>query len=107
MAGPAIAGVITVVAAPAIGLLVTAGLAVTGTGLFLRSPALSRWNAAPAAPSTRSTNAAGRPILAVALAAGAVGLCLGGLSLVIVAFSQARNDPAAVAWIEAALSGRW
>jgi MFS family permease len=40
----------------------------------------------------------------VALAAGAIGLCLGGLGLVIVAFSQARHDPAAVAWIEAAMS---
>jgi MFS family permease len=106
VAGPAIAGVITVAAAPAIGLLVTAGLAVTGTALFLRSPALSRWNAAPAAPSARTRDAAGagRAILAVALAAGAIGLCLGGLGLVIVAFSQARHDPAAVAWIEAAMS---
>jgi len=40
----------------------------------------------------------------VAFATGAIGLCLGGLGLVIVAFSQARHDPAAVAWIEAALS---
>ncbi len=106
VAGPAIAGVITVAAAPAVGLLVTAGLAVTGTGLFLRSPALSRRNAAPAAPSARTNDAAGagRAILAVALAAGAIGLCLGGLGLVIVAFSQARHDPAAVAWIEAAMS---
>jgi len=46
----------------------------------------------------------GRAILAVAFATGAIGLCLGGLGLVIVAFSQARHDPAAVAWIEAALS---
>jgi hypothetical protein len=110
VAGPAIAGVITIAAQPAIGLLVTAGLAVTGTGLFLRSPALGRWNAAPAARSAGAQDGApaaagaGRAILAVALAAGAVGLCLGGLGLVIVAFSQARHDPAAVAWIEAALS---
>jgi hypothetical protein len=107
--------VITIVAEPAIGLLVSAGLAVTGTGLFLRSPALSRRPAAPASPPARARDAdrtyrcntvagAGRAVLAVALAAGAVGLCLGGLSLVIVAFSQARHDPAAVAWIEAALS---
>ena len=42
--------------------------------------------------------------MALAFAAGAIGLCLGGLGLVIVAFSQRRHDPAAVAWIEAALS---
>jgi MFS family permease len=47
---------------------------------------------------------AGQAILPVALVTGAIGLCLGGLGLVIVAFSQARHDPAAVAWIEAALS---
>ena len=107
--GPAIAGVITLVARPAVGLLVTAGLAVTGTGLFLRSPALGRWNATPSAraagtPDAATAPGAGRAVLAVALAAGAVGLCLGGFGLVIVAFSQARHDPAAVAWIQAAMS---
>jgi MFS family permease len=110
VAGPAIAGVITLVAHPAIGLLVSAGLAVTGTWLFLRSPALGHRSATPATPPSGTTGAAAaaagghRAILAVALATGAVGLCLGGLGLVIVAFSQARHDPAAVAWIEAALS---
>jgi predicted MFS family arabinose efflux permease len=107
VAGPAIAGVITVAARPAAGLLVTAGLAVTGTGLFLRSPALARRNAPPATSRSSTPEAAAGPrraLLAVALAAGAVGLCLGGLGLVIVAFSQARHDPAAVAWIEAAMS---
>jgi MFS family permease len=110
VAGPAIAGVIAVVAQPAIGLLVTAGLAVTGTGLFLRSPALRQRSAIPAAPSSGTARTAAaaargeRAILAVALATGAVGLCLGGLGLVIVAFSQARHDPAAVAWIEAAMA---
>ena len=110
VAGPAIAGVITVLAKPAAGLLVTAALAVTGTGLFLRSPAFARRPVTPARSRPRTPDAAtaaagaGRAVLAVALAAGAVGLCLGGLGLVIVAFSQARHDPAAVAWIEAAMS---
>jgi predicted MFS family arabinose efflux permease len=109
VAGPLITGVITVAATPAIGLLVSAGLVVAGTGLFLRSPAL-RTRPAPAGPkpATRDTApreaGAGRQVLALAFAAGATGLCLGGLGLVIVAFSQARHDPAAVAWIEAALS---
>jgi MFS family permease len=108
--GPVIVGVITVVAAPAVGLLVTAGLVVAGTWLFLRSPALRRWPAPVAGPASRTPDAApgeagaGRAILALALVTGAIGLCLGGLGLVIVAFSQARHDPAAVAWIEAALS---
>ncbi len=40
--GPVIAGVIAVTATPAVGLLVTAGLVVAGTVLFIRSPALRR-----------------------------------------------------------------
>lgn len=110
VAGPVITGVITVVAVPADGLLVTAGLMVAGTGVFLRSPGLRYWPH-PAAMAASGTRAAppeeageGRAILALAFAAGAVGLCLGGLGLVIVAFAQARHAPAAVAWIEAALS---
>jgi MFS family permease len=108
--GPVIVGVIIVVAAPAAGLLLSAGLVVTGTGLFLRSPALPRWPALMARPASGTPDAApgqagaGRAILALALVTGAIGLCLGGLGLVIVAFSQARHDPAAVAWIEAMLS---
>jgi MFS family permease len=110
VAGPLIAGVITVTATPAAGLFVTAGLMVAGTGLFLRSSALSSWPV-PAAeePSGALTKApgqagTGRAILALAFATGAIGLSLGGFGLVIVAFAQARHDPAAVAWIEAALS---
>ena len=108
--GPVIVGVIVVAATPAVGLLVTAGLVVAGTGLFVRSPALRRWPAPVPRPASGTPDeapgkaGAGRAILAVALVTGAIGLCLGGLGLVIVAFSQARHDPAAVAWIEAALS---
>ena len=108
--GPVIAGVIVVAAAPAVGLLVAAGLVVAGTGLFVRSPALRRWPAtvAGAASSTADEAAgqagAGRAILAVAFVTAAIGLCLGGLGLIIVAFSQARHNPAAAAWIEAVLS---
>src|SRR5689334_15854233 len=87
VAGPVIAGVIVVAATPAAGLLVTAGLVVAGTGLFVRSPALRRWQtpvagAASSAPGAAPRKAgAGRAILAVAFATGAVGLCLGGLVL--------------------------
>ena len=108
--GPVIVGVIVVAATPALGLLVTAGLVVTGTGLFVRSTPLRRWPAPVPRPApgtrdeARGKAATGQAILAVALVTGAIGLCLGGLGLVIVAFSQARHDPAAVAWIEASLS---
>jgi predicted MFS family arabinose efflux permease len=109
--GPLIVGLIVVAAPPAAGLLVTAGLVVAGTGLFVRSPAVRRWPAPVATTASDSPDKAagtaagtGRAILAVAFVTGAIGLCLGGLGLVIVAFSQARHNPAAVAWIEAALS---
>ena len=108
--GPLIAGVILVVAAPAVGLLASAGLVAAGTALFLRSPALRRWPApvagppSPAAGPAPAQAGAGRAILALVFAVAAIGLCLGGLGLVVVAFSQARHDPAAVAWTEAALS---
>jgi len=108
--GPLIVGVIVVVAAPVAGLLVSAGLVVAGTGLFLRSPALRRRPAPVAGPASGTPDAApgqagtGRAVAPVAFATGAIGLCLGGLGLVIVAFSQARHNAAAVAWIEAVLS---
>jgi predicted MFS family arabinose efflux permease len=108
--GPVIVGVIVVAATPAAGLLVTAGLAVTGTGLFARSLPARRWPAPVPRPAPGTQDevhgkaAAGQAILAVAFVTGTIGLCLGALSLFIVAFSQARHDPAAVAWIEAALS---
>ncbi len=92
--GPVIAGVILVVAAPAVGLLVSAGLAVAGTGLFVRSPALRRWPAPKAEPASGATDAApaeagaGRAILAIAFAMSAIGLCLGGIGLVIVALAR-------------------
>jgi MFS family permease len=108
--GPVIAGVILIAAAPAVGLLVSAGLAVAGTGLFLRSPALRRWptpmtpSASGIADAAGGQAGTGRAIAALALATGAIGLCLGGIGLVIVAFSQARHDLAAVAWVEAGMS---
>lgn len=108
VAGPVITGVIVVVASPAAGLLASAGLAVAGAAAFTRSPALRRWPAAPVplntAPGTRrrAPEKTGRAI--AAFVTGAAGLCLGGLGLVIVAFARSRHDPAAVAWIEAAMS---
>ena len=108
VAGPAFVGVLTIVATPSVGLWVTAGLAISGTALFIRSPALQAWPARPAKPPPAQTQqtpgTSGRPILTLAFAAGSIGLCLGGLGLVTVAYSQARHDPAAVAWIGAAMS---
>jgi MFS family permease len=83
--GPVITGVITVTATPAVGLLVSAGLVLAGTGLFLRSTALRAWPA-PAAPPTNRDIAtgdiatgelgAGRQVLALAVAACRASGCL-------------------------------
>jgi hypothetical protein len=106
----ALFGAAIVLVSPLRAWLVSAGLVVAGTGLFVRSPALRRWPSPVAGPASDAADAtsdragAGRAILQLALATGAIGLCLGGIGLVIVAFSQARHDPAAVAWIEAVLS---
>ena len=114
VAGPLIAGVIPVVATPAVGLLASAGLVAAGTGLFLRSPAL-RNSPAPVAAPRKSTQdrqlGNGREPYGprAGVRHGAIGLCLSGLGLVIVAFCQARHELAAVAWTEAALwpAARW
>jgi hypothetical protein len=80
-----ITGMIVVAAAPAVGLLVAAGLVVAGTGLFVRSRVLRRWPATVAGPESGTAGeaawqaGAGRAILAVAFVTGAIGLCLGGL----------------------------
>ncbi len=109
IAGPAFVGVLTVVALPSVGLWVAAGLAVSGTAWFVRSPALRAWPVRSAEPRTaqagRPTGTAGGAILTLAFAVGSIGLCLGGLGLVTVVYSQARHHPAAVAWIDAAMAG--
>lgn len=108
--GPVIAGVVTVVAKPSVGLVVSAALIVVGTALFLAQPVLRTMPSPETSPSSTGKDTppegagAGRAVLALAFATGAIGLCLGGVGFVIVAFCQARHDPAAVAWIEAALS---
>ena len=81
--GTLIVGVIVIVAPPAAALLVSAGLVVAGTGLFLRSPALRRRPAPVAGPASGTPDTApgqastGRAVAPVAFAAGAIGLCLG------------------------------
>jgi predicted MFS family arabinose efflux permease len=107
--GPVIVGATMVAATPAVGLLVSAGLVVTGTGLFVRSPALRRWPTQVARPASSTTDeapgkaGAGRAILAVAFVTGAIGLCLGGLGLVMEAALSAGSalgglGYGAVAW---------
>ncbi|MER6557992.1 MFS transporter [Streptomyces sp. NPDC001027] len=103
--GPLLVGVLVGFAPPAAGIVAGAALMAVGTAGFLSSPALA---AAPAgAVAVRrggvGLRGLGRPVAAVA----GVGLALGVVDLLVVAFSERHghgSGGAAVAWVLAALS---
>ncbi|MFC8721515.1 MFS transporter, partial [Kitasatospora sp. NPDC057198] len=103
--GPLLAGLLATTARPALGLLLSAALALTGT-LALAAIAV------PLAPAPGATapapRAATRELLArarqpLAAAAGA-GAGLAAFSLLAVVFASRHGRPADVAWVEAALA---
>ncbi|GAA4610719.1 MFS transporter [Actinoallomurus liliacearum] len=110
--GPLLAGLLAALLAPPAGLAVSAGLVLAGTLALVSSPvARSRAGtgeeASPAEddsgahrPRTGLLGGLGRPVV---LSAG-VGLCLGALGLLMVAFAAHRHEAAGAAWAEAALS---
>lgn len=115
--GPLLAGLLASVAAPACGVVLSAGLVVTGTFALVRSagdrlPAGSsagREDAhapdpAPGVPWPRRVRAGAGLARPVVTAAG-TGASLGALGLLMVAFAQHRHQGAAVAFAEAALAG--
>ncbi|WP_271219556.1 MFS transporter [Streptosporangium carneum] len=63
---------------------------------------------APVSSRGRRTRKAAGPgsglIIQPVLVSGGVGLCLGALGLLMVVFAERQHQPAAVAWVEAALS---
>lgn len=108
--GPLLVGIVVAVAEPAAGVLVGAVLVFTGALALVSSPAVSRERVgaerlpagAPAVPRLRL-----RGIVALrhaVVVTGAVGLCLGALDLLVVAFTERLQQPAAVSWVLAALS---
>ncbi|GAA0351959.1 MFS transporter [Actinoallomurus spadix] len=106
--GPLLAGLFAALLDPAVGVAVSAGLVLTGTLALVSSPvARSRTREAAAAgddpvprPRAGSFGGLGRPVV---LAAG-IGMCLGALGLLVVAFAARRHEAAGAAWAEAALS---
>jgi MFS family permease len=98
--GPLLAGLLAAVANPALGVAVSAGLVLLGSLLLVTSPA--RLPAAAPAPPGRFRAVAG--LAGPILVSAALGLLLGGLSLLLVAFAAREHHPAAVAWVEAALA---
>ncbi|MEU6351265.1 MFS transporter [Streptomyces sp. NPDC047072] len=106
VSGPLLVGVLVAVATPEAGIVVGAALMATGTAVFVRSPAVR--NAPPAGRVVRRATGErrvlpriGRPVAAVA----GVGLGLGVLDLLVVAFTERHGyGGASVAWVLAALS---
>ncbi|MFI8324032.1 MFS transporter [Streptomyces sp. NPDC085529] len=104
--GPLLVGLVLLVAAPAAGLALGAALILTGGLLFAASPltrsvpgAATAPAAAPAA-GVRSLRGLGRAVAGSA----ALGLCLGAVELLVVAFTDAAGRPGLMPWAMAALS---
>lgn len=112
VSGPLLVGVVVKVAPPAAGVAISAALVLVGTSALLSSPAVRGRGAAPSEGPAAGPDVppAGRRLLGIAglrhavLVTAAVGLCLGGLDLLVVAFTEQRHQGAAVSWVLAALS---
>ncbi|MBV9022872.1 MAG: MFS transporter [Streptomycetaceae bacterium] len=109
--GPLIVGLLVVVAAPPLGIAVSAALVLAGTLIFAHTPPV---RAARKVPATRPPAVAGGrarhvsflqslPRGPLCVTAG-LGLVLGALSLFAVVFAKRHGQLASVAWIEAALA---
>jgi MFS family permease len=120
--GPLLAGLLAQFAAPALGVAVSAGLVLTGTLALVSSPAVrepaadrvdrgsdrdpldeSKQDLGPVSPRRRRLRGGAGLHRPVVVSAG-VGMCLGALSLLVVAFAEQHHQTAAVAWVEAALA---
>lgn len=108
VSGPLLVGVLLGFAPPAAGILLGAALIAVGTAGFVWSPAVSA--VAPARPAERKAGAAkggrrvlrgiGRPVCAAA----GVGLALGVVELLVVAFAEGHGGGDSAPWVLAALS---
>ncbi|MFF2010941.1 MFS transporter [Streptomyces sp. NPDC058195] len=115
VSGPLLVGVVVAAASPAAGVAISAALVLTGTLALVASPAVrgartARQDGAARELGGPADGAAGRRLLGVVplrhavVVTAAVGLCLGALDLLVVAFTEQRHQGAAVSWVLAALS---
>ncbi|MER8084640.1 MFS transporter [Streptomyces sp. NPDC087532] len=110
--GPLMVGVVIGFAAPAAGVAISAALVLVGTLALVSSPVVRDVGTRPSAAKAVAPRGAPRAqrLLGVvglrhaAVVAAAVGLCLGALDLLVVAFTEQHHRGAAVAWVMAALS---
>lgn len=108
--GPLLVGLIVRAGRPAAGVLAGAVLVLVGAVALVSSPAVPLAHAGPG-PAPADAPAASRlrphaiPALRHAvLVTAAVGLCLGALDLLVVAFTEELGRAASVSWVLAALS---
>ncbi|MFD0343147.1 MFS transporter [Streptomyces sp. NPDC127117] len=113
VSGPLLVGVVVRFAPPAAGIAVSAALILVGTMALVSSPAVRGTDAAPSdgRAAGRDDAPAGQRLLSIVglrhavMVTAAVGLCLGGLDLLVVAFTeQHHRGTGAVSWVLAALS---
>ncbi|MGW4871505.1 MFS transporter [Streptomyces chartreusis] len=106
VSGPLLVGVLVGFAPPAFGVLLGAALMVVGTAGFVSSPVVravpaGKREAGPGTAGRRVLRGLGRPVIAAA----GVGLALGVLDLLVVAFAETSGHGAgSAAWVLAALS---
>ncbi|MEV8366326.1 MFS transporter [Streptomyces niveus] len=106
--GPLLVGVLVAYAQPAAGVAVSAALVLVGTVALALSPVpfpVRRGSGQQgSARRERTSRTRPRGLMQPVLAAAGVGLCLGGLDLLAIAFTEEQHRPGAVAWVLAALS---
>ncbi|MFE4372489.1 MFS transporter [Streptomyces sp. NPDC056835] len=110
VAGPLLVGVLVAYADPAAGVAAGAVLVLVGTVGLALSPIPFPVRTAESGPvrrkdgRKRAPGSGPRGLRQPVLAAAGVGLCLGGLDLLAIAFTEEQHRPGAVAWVLAALS---
>ncbi|MFG2217083.1 MFS transporter [Streptomyces sp. NPDC048685] len=112
VSSPLLVGLVVRSAPPAAGVAISAALVFVGTLALVSSPAVRGRGSAAPEDTAAGTDVppAGRRLLGIVglrravLVTAAVGLCLGGLDLLVVAFAEQRHQSGAVSWVLAALS---
>ncbi|MFH8622975.1 MFS transporter [Streptomyces vietnamensis] len=106
--GPLLVGLLLRYAAAPAGLAASAGLVLTGTLALVTSPAVrgGAGEREPGAPERAAVrrDAPGPGLLRAAVVAAGVGMCLGAVELLVIAFADGHHRPGAVPWAMAALS---
>ncbi|MFF6997375.1 MFS transporter [Streptomyces sp. NPDC008313] len=104
VSGPLVVGGLLRFAPPAAGVALSAVLVASGTLAFVSSPVVRGVRPTPAVKSARRPRG-GRALLQPVVVAGGVGLSLGAVDLLVVAFAEQRHHgDDVVAWVLAALS---